>query len=61
MVIYIYLQDEGLLAFACHKIVSMATFYQLKIKYDRDKFGVVFLTHIQRDRLISIEDKREST
>ena len=30
--------DRG---FACHKSVSMAAVYQLKIKYDQDKFRVL--------------------
>ena len=29
--------------FVCHKTVSMAAVYLLKIKYDQDKFGAVFL------------------
>ena len=28
--------------FVCHRTVGMAAVYQLKIKYDQDKFGVVF-------------------
>ena len=31
------------MVFFCHRTVSMAAVYQLKIKYDQDKFGVVFL------------------
>ena len=27
----------------CHRTVSMAAVYHLKIKYDQDKFGVFFL------------------
>ena len=28
--------------FVCHRTVSVAAVYQLKIKYDQDKFGAVF-------------------
>ena len=32
------------MVFVCHRTVSMAAAaYQLKITYDQDKFGVVFL------------------
>ena len=31
------------MVFVCHRTVSMAVVYQLKIKYDQDKFGVFFL------------------
>ena len=34
------LQEEF---FVCHRTVSMAAVYQLKIKYDHDKFRAVFL------------------
>ena len=30
------------MVFVCHRTVSMAAVYQLKIKYDQDKFGVAF-------------------
>ena len=36
----VYLQEAF---FVCHRTVSMAAVYQLKIKYDQDKFGAVFL------------------
>ena len=29
--------------FVCHRTVSVAAVYQLKMKYDQDKFGAVFL------------------
>ena len=29
--------------FVCYRTVRMAAIYQLKIKYDQDKFGAVFL------------------
>ena len=28
------------MVFVCHRTVSVATVYQLKVKYDQDKFGV---------------------
>ena len=28
--------------FVCHRTASIAAVYQLKIKYDQDKFGAVF-------------------
>ena len=30
------------MVFVCHRTVSMTAVYQLKIKYDQDKFGAVF-------------------
>ena len=30
------------MAFVCRRTVRMAAIYQLKIKYDQDKFGVFF-------------------
>ena len=37
------LSSDGKLTaiFVCHRTVSMAAVYQLKIKYDQDKFGAV--------------------
>ena len=39
-----HLQEESLPWFMiCHRTVSMAAVYELKIKYDQDKFGVDIL------------------
>ena len=39
---HVYLQKESLPRFfVCHRTVSMAAVYQLKIKYDQGKFGAV--------------------
>ena len=44
------------MVFVCHRTVSTAAVYQLKIKYDQDKFRVVFL---DAKRLVSfpLQDK----
>ena len=40
---HVYLQEGKLIVvFVCHRTVSMDAVYQLKIKYDQDKFGVFF-------------------
>ena len=44
------------MVFVCHRTVSMAAVYQLKIKYDQDKFGVVFLI-ANRPVSFPLEDK----
>ena len=36
--------------FVCHKTVSMVAVYQLKIKYDQDKFVAVFSRPIRHDK-----------
>ena len=42
--INVYLREESLPhIFVCHGTVSMAAFYQLKIKYDQDKFDADYL------------------
>ena len=42
--VYVYLQDESLSCFCLPQNCKnrMAAVYQLKIKYDQDKFGVFF-------------------
>ena len=45
--------------FVCHRTVSMAAVYQLKIKYDQDKFGVVFLD-AKRPVSFPLEDKQKN-
>ena len=42
--------------FVCHRTVSMAAVYQLKIKYDQDKFGAV-LWQTKRAESFLLEDK----
>ena len=44
------------MVFVFHRTVSMAPVYQLKIKYDQDKFGV-FLLDAKRPVSFSLEDK----
>ena len=46
-----------LVVFACYRTVSMAAVYQLKIKYDQNKFGVVFL-NAKRPVSFALEDKQ---
>ena len=46
--------------FVCHRTVSMTAVYQLKIKYDQDKFEAVFLDAfdtIKRAVSFPLEDK----
>ena len=44
------------MVFVCHRTVSMAAVYQLKIKYDQDKFRV-FLLDAKRPVSFPFEDK----
>ena len=44
------------MVFVCHKTVSIAAVYQLKIKYDQDNFGLVFV-HAKRLISFPLEDK----
>ena len=46
--------------FVCHRTVSMTAVYQVKIKYDQDKFGAIFLDAfdtIKRAVSFPLEDK----
>ena len=54
---HVYLQKESLpWFFVCHRTVSIAAVYQLKIKYDQHKFGVV-LSDAKRPVIFLLEDK----
>ena len=46
-----------MVVFVCHKTVSMTAAYQLKIKYDQDKFGVVFFLDVKCPVSFPLEDK----
>ena len=52
------LSSRGMLidVFVCHKTVSIAAVYLLKIKYDQDNFGLVFV-HAKRLISFPLEDK----
>ena len=40
---FIFKRKELNTVFVCHRTISMAAVYQLKIRCDQDKFGVIFL------------------
>ena len=44
------------MGFVCHRTVSVTTVYQLKIKYDQDKFRVFFV-EAKRPVSFPLEDK----
>ena len=47
----VYLQEESLLRlFFYHRTVRMAAVYQLKIKYDQNKFGAAFSDAFDRQK-----------
>ena len=56
----LYSRRQLTVLFVCHRTVSMTAVYQVKIKYDQDKFGAIFLDAfdtIKRAVSFSLEDK----
>ena len=47
---FIFKRKLLIVVFVCHRNVSMAAVYHMKIKYDQDKFGVLFQTQNEGGR-----------